>query len=755
MRTIPFKTILGAGIGVNISLAGAGLARIVLSTGVASMMLTTAQPARAADPQVTRPTGAPATGDDFAGALSYVSAQADSAAARHGADGASANPAVQWPTKAKPPVKNFDWSGWYAGAHVGVTTGSSKWSTTQTGGGAPNLSGSFDFPFKFDFMAGTGSYVAGLQGGYNFVLPSRLMFGFELDATFPNSDVALPPSIAGSQTVSDALLGQATYAEVVYHSGTARGRIGYAADNWLLYGTAGFAWSYDRLTRTQIDAGITDPGTVDTRLLWRLGWAAGAGLEIPLSESWSVKAEYLYTGFGASTVTFTAGAQQYTSSLALQSIRLGLNYHIGDDANFGFLAKGPSALETANFAFHGQATYVNQYSAPFRAPYSGTNSLAANIGRETSDVTLYAGMRLWQGAELWINPEIDQGFGLSSSVGAAGFPSAEAYKAGADYPYARLQRAFVRQTVDLGGEVQKLDPGLNQFSGSQTADRLVLTLGKFSSADIFDTNKYAHDPRTTFLNWALVDTGTFDYGADSWGYTVGAAAEWYQGPWTLRAGIFDLSSTPGAATLDPQFGQFQSIGEIERRYDLWGQPGKLAVTGFLTRGRMGSFEDAIELAALTGGPADITAVRRYNSRGGVSMNLEQQLVPYVGLFVRAGVANGDLEPFDFTDIDRTVAGGLVVSGKLWGRDDDTFGFAGVINGISPVHQAFLNAGGLGILVGDGMLPHPGNEKIVETFYSFPVFSTKVTLDYQLIANPSYNRDRGPVSVLGVRVHSEY
>src|SRR4030088_2892728 len=167
MRTIPFRTILGAGIGANISLAGAGCARIVLSTGVASMVLT-AQPARAADPQVTRPTGAPATGDDLAGALSYVSTHADSAAARR-ADGASANPAVQWPTKAKPPVKNFDWSGWYAGAHVGVTTGSSKWSTMQAGGGAPNLSGSFDFPFKFDFMTGTRSLGPGLGGGYKLV----------------------------------------------------------------------------------------------------------------------------------------------------------------------------------------------------------------------------------------------------------------------------------------------------------------------------------------------------------------------------------------------------------------------------------------------------------------------------------------------------------------------------------------------------------------------------------------------------------
>jgi high affinity Mn2+ porin len=170
---------------------------------------------------------------------------------------------------------------------------------------------------------------------------------------------------------------------------------------------------------------------------------------------------------------------------------------------------------------------------------------------------------------------------------------------------------------------------------------------------------------------------------------------------------------------------------------------------------MGSFEDAIQLAALNGGPADIAAVRRYSGRGGISMNLEQQLMPNVGLFVRAGIADGTKEPYEFTDIDRSVAAGLSVSGKQWGRDDDTFGIAGVINGISSAHQAFLNAGGLGILAGDGMLPNPGNEKILETYYSFPVFSAKVTLDYQLIVNPAYNRDRGPVSVLGLRVHSQY
>ena len=234
-------------------------------------------------------------------------------------------------------------------------------------------------------------------------------------------------------------------------------------------------------------------------------------------------------------------------------------------------------------------------------------------------------MRLWTGAEFWVDPEIDQGFGLSGTLGVAGFPSGEAYKVGDSVPYARVPRAFIRQTIDLGGDRQKVDAAANQFSGTQTANRLVLTIGKFGVTDIFDNNKYAHDPRSDFMNWSLIDTGTFDYAADAWGFTYGAAAEWYQGDWTVRGGIFDQSSVPNSAELDTTFRQFQWVGEIERRYELWGQPGKMAVTGFLTRGRMGSFADAIALAAATGGPADIAAVRQYTSRGGVSLNLEQQI----------------------------------------------------------------------------------------------------------------------------------
>lgn len=77
--------------------------------------------------------------------------------------------------------------------------------------------------------------------------------------------------------------------------------------------------------------------------------------------------------------------------------------------------------------------------------YTGRSSLDPNIGRETFDTTLYAGVRLWDGAEAWVNPEVDQGFGLSASVGVAGFPSGEAYKVGASYPYTRLHRCLTPQ----------------------------------------------------------------------------------------------------------------------------------------------------------------------------------------------------------------------------------------------------------------------------------------------------------------------
>ncbi len=418
---------------------------------------------------------------------------------------------------------------------------------------------------------------------------------------------------------------------------------------------------------------------------------------------------------------------------------------------------GEGDAAPGRWALHIQSTLLEQAHPAFASAYAGPNSLnpSAN-GRETWDVTLYGGFQPWRGGEIWADPELDQGFGLSNTLGVAGFPSGEAYKVGRSAPYWKLQRLFLRQTLGFSAASGKRGDDLNQFAGPQTDDRLALTIGKFSVADVFDTNGLAHDPRQDFMNWSLIDAGTFDYASNAWGYTVGAAAEWYQGRWTLRAGVFDLSAAPNSTDLDRHFGQLQFVGEAERRYSLAGRDGTLKLTGFLSRGRMGRFADALALALSTGQAADAALVRRYRSRAGLSLNLEQRLTDDLGVFARFGLADGSVEPYDFADIDRTVSAGLSLAGAAWGRKDDTVGAAGVVNSISKVHQAYLAAGGIGILVGDGQLPHPGPEGILETYYSLGLArGVRFSLDYQFVDHPAYNRDRGPVSVFGARLHGQF
>ncbi len=414
-------------------------------------------------------------------------------------------------------------------------------------------------------------------------------------------------------------------------------------------------------------------------------------------------------------------------------------------------------LIAGRLAVHGQATVVGQGNTPFRAPYDGPNSLNGDGQfRETADLTLYVGISPWHGFEIWADTEADQGFGLRNTLGAAGFPSAEAYKVGKGTPYIRLQRLLFRQTVNLGGDADTVPGDLNQLSGRRTANYLTITIGKFSVADVFDTNKYAHDPRNDFLNWTAVDTGTFDYAADAWGYTYGGAAELALGKWTARAGLFNLSTVPNSVNLETHFRQYQVVGEVERRFTLGGRPGAVRVLGWYSRGRFGRLDDAVAYGRANVTAPDPAPVRAFRDRKGIGVNAEQALSDSVGAFLRAGIGDGVTEVDEFTDADRTVSGGVQIKGQNWGRDRDEVGVALIANDISAARRRYLAAGGLGILVGDGRLPHAGPELIAETYYNLALIGPlHVTADGQLIVNPAYNRDRGPVPVLAIRAHAQF
>src|SRR5882762_8752284 len=153
-----------------------------------------------------------------------------------------------------------------------------------------------------------------------------------------------------------------------------------------------------------------------------------------------------------------------------------------------------------------------------------------------------------------------------------------------------------------------------------------------------------------------------------------------------------------------------------------------------------------------GAPPDTSLVREYRSRPGAAINFEQQIAESLGLFVRASFNDGSKEAYEFTEINRSLSAGLSLKGKDWGRPADTVGLAAVGNGLSESARAYFAAGGLGILIGYEKLPHYGPEKILEAYYSAVLTDwLSLAVDYQWIGNPAYNRDRGPVSVLGMRI----
>ena len=355
-----------------------------------------------------------------------------------------------------PVIQPYDWTGFYAGFHLGYAWGNSNWNAP-----AANLSSSLDLFQSFNAFKGVGSWFGGVQLGYDYMLANRFVIGIQADASFPSWPNLDGISIGGTSILLSPMNGLESYSERVLDSGTLRGRIGYAPGSWLVYATGGFAWTYNQLTLTQL-AG----GTTNSPFVWRLGWAAGVGIEFAVAPNWTASVEYLVTRYADGCVMFPNAGEQFTSDFSLQQLRAGLSYRFGGGPTIGNpIAPAVPAPAADLVNFHGQTTFVWQGYPAMRSPYTGTNSLpGTGQGRETVDLTLYAGIRLWQGAELWMSEEINQGFGLADLHGVAGFPSGEAFKLGASYPYTRLQRAFVRQTIDLGGEGEKVEAGIGQFA---------------------------------------------------------------------------------------------------------------------------------------------------------------------------------------------------------------------------------------------------------------------------------------------------
>jgi len=411
-------------------------------------------------------------------------------------------------------------------------------------------------------------------------------------------------------------------------------------------------------------------------------------------------------------------------------------------------------VEPQGWNWHAQNTDVVQYHPGFSAEYSGPNSMdKVNEVKETVSLDLYAGVRLWRGAEAHIDGLLWQGFGLSDTRGVEGFPNGEAFRLGTAVPNVTIARLFLRQTFGLGGDQESVADDELHLRGTGDVSRITVTLGKMSAKDLFDNNTYANDPRTQFLNWALMANEAWDYPADSLGYTTGIAIELNQPHCAARYGFFQMPRTANGTAQDTHYlDAWGMVLELERRYQWRVHPGAVRVLGYLNSANMGSYQAALDSPVR---PADIQATRQYRSKYGFGLNLEQELATNVGAFLRAGWSDGQNEAWTFSDVDYSFTLGVSVKGEFWGRNNDTVGLAGIFNAASTVHHEFLAAGGTGILAGDGTLSY-GVERNLEVYYDFQVWKTLHTaIDYQLITNPAFNRDRGPISVIGARLHVEF
>ncbi|HEX7506465.1 MAG TPA: carbohydrate porin, partial [Polyangia bacterium] len=266
-----------------------------------------------------------------------------------------------------------------------------------------------------------------------------------------------------------------------------------------------------------------------------------------------------------------------------------------------------------------QSTYIWQRKPSFYSAAgstvippgsTGNNSLSSSSETGyTLSATLFLGARPWRNTEVFINPEVIQAINISDLHGLGGMSNSENQKGGKETPTLYLARAFVRQTISLGGQSVDVAAGQNQFVNTVGSHRLVLTVGMMSLIDVFDINPYAHDGRNQFVNWALLAHGAYDFAADTRGYTWGMAVEYFRDAWALRLGRYLVPKESNGMSLD--FNLFSHYGdnlEVEHAHRLRGLAGRIRLMGFRNYERMGAFAEAVDSAA--GGIPTVAEVRR-------------------------------------------------------------------------------------------------------------------------------------------------
>jgi len=417
-----------------------------------------------------------------------------------------------------------------------------------------------------------------------------------------------------------------------------------------------------------------------------------------------------------------------------------------------YAQQATDSLKEEQFSIHAQSTFISQYKPAFQAKYSGTNSLLPKEETQLSTtLTLFLGAKLWHGASVYMTPEVAAGSGLSGSLGVGASTNGETYRIDNTAPSFELARLYFTQIIPLSKTTEYQGSDQNKLSGVMPDTYLSFTVGKICVSDFFDQNSYSHDPRTQFMSWALMSNGAWDFPANTRGYTPSIVLEWVTPKDEIRYGLslLPLAANGMVMNWDIRKAESQTI-EYTHKYSITSKKGAVRLLSYLNICNMGNYKESI---TLNPSAPDISASRKNGrTKYGFGINAEQAISNDLGAFFRAGWNDGNNETWVFTEIDRTVSAGLSANGKRWNRPNDIVGLAHVLSGLSAPHLNYLKAGGKGYELGDGNLNY-SLENLTECYYSFQLSKDmSLSVAYQHIINPGYNKDRGPVDVLSARFH---
>ena len=405
-----------------------------------------------------------------------------------------------------------------------------------------------------------------------------------------------------------------------------------------------------------------------------------------------------------------------------------------------------------------QFTLIAQNLRPLNSPYRGPNSLdPTGATLATHSYGLYGGMALTHWLQAYLDGEMALGQGIGT--GLAGLTNGDVIRQGsvelAKTPY--VARVFLKALIPLGADTERVERGADQLAGIQPRTRIEVKAGKLAASDDFDQNRYANSTRTQFMNWGLWNNSAWDFAADTRGYSWGLVIAWVRPTWELRLGSYMMPTFANGNVFDGDIGHARGDN-----LQLTLRPGSLGTVlrllGYQNHGRMGVYADAIALAQATGTAPNIVADDQPDRvKYGLGLSAEQPIADggETGVFFRAGWNDGRTEDFCFTEVDRHLSLGLQATGRRWARGDDRLGLALLRHGLSPDHARYLEAGGSGFLLGDGRLDY-ARELIAELYYRLQVGRfLELSPDVQYIWNPGYNRDRGPATVLSLRLNARY